>query len=113
MPQGYPHSVSEDYLAYQIWDTIQAFASSISSSLATKAILTGVGVGDEEATAVAATITWLLKGLLLWNLYICVFTLILLKIIRKSDYTMYHSILVFIITNAVKTHKCVVFPGYL
>ena len=23
LPQGYPESVSDDYLAYQIWDTIQ------------------------------------------------------------------------------------------
>ena len=36
LPQGYPHSVSKDYLSYQIWDTIQAFASSISGSLATQ-----------------------------------------------------------------------------
>lgn len=30
MPAGYPDSVSEDYLAYQKWDTLQAFASTIS-----------------------------------------------------------------------------------
>ena len=36
---GYPDSVSDDYLSYQIWDTIQAFASSISGSLATQAVL--------------------------------------------------------------------------
>src|SRR5690348_8944806 len=24
LPAGYPHSVSDDYLAYQIWDTVQA-----------------------------------------------------------------------------------------
>ncbi len=36
LPEGYPSSVSEDYLQYQVWDTVQAFASSISGSLATK-----------------------------------------------------------------------------
>ncbi len=36
LPEGYPQSVSEDYLSYQVWDTVQAFASSISGSLATK-----------------------------------------------------------------------------
>ena len=36
LPQGYPDSVSDDYLSYQIWDTVQAFASSISGSLATQ-----------------------------------------------------------------------------
>ena len=60
-PEGYPDSVSDDYLAYQTWDTVQAFASSISGSLATKAVLEGVGVGDENATSLAATITWLLR----------------------------------------------------
>ena len=61
LPAGYPESVSDDYLAYQTWDTIQAFASSISGSLATHAVLEGVGVGDGNATSLAATITWLLR----------------------------------------------------
>lgn len=61
LPQGYPESVSEDYLTYQIWDTIQAFASSITGTLAAQAVLKGYGVGDESATVVAATMTWLLK----------------------------------------------------
>ncbi|KAJ8312647.1 hypothetical protein KUTeg_010020 [Tegillarca granosa] len=61
LPQGYPDSVSVDYLTYQIWDTIQAFASSITGTLATQAVLKGVGVGDESATILAATITWILK----------------------------------------------------
>ncbi|XP_067933462.1 RUS family member 1-like [Watersipora subatra] len=61
LPQGYPESVSEDYLLYQIYDTIQAFASSITGTLATQAMLKGVGVGDESATALAATMTWILK----------------------------------------------------
>lgn len=41
----------------------QAFCSSITGTLATLAILKGVGVGDKEATPLAATITWMLKGL--------------------------------------------------
>ena len=61
LPEGYPDSVSGDYLEYQFWDTVQAFASSISGSLATAAVLEGVGVGDSEATALAATTTWILK----------------------------------------------------
>lgn len=61
LPEGYPDSVSQDYLAYQIWDTVQAFASSIAGSLATQAVLEGVGVGDETATPLAATITWLMR----------------------------------------------------
>ncbi|KAM6452831.1 RUS family member 1 isoform 1-T2 [Liasis olivaceus] len=61
LPQGYPESVSKDYLAYQFWDTIQAFASSITGTLATQAVLKGVGVGDETSTVAAATVTWILK----------------------------------------------------
>ena len=60
LPEGFPDSVSGDYVDYQIWDTVQAFASSISGSLATKAVLEGVGVGDDAATPLAATITWLM-----------------------------------------------------
>ncbi|XP_053473767.1 RUS1 family protein C16orf58 homolog [Ictalurus furcatus] len=61
LPQGYPESVSEDYLQYQLWDTLQAFSSSLSGTLATQATLQGVGVGNQEATVAAATMTWLLR----------------------------------------------------
>ncbi|XP_067089303.1 RUS1 family protein C16orf58 homolog [Osmerus mordax] len=61
LPQGYPDSVSQDYLQYQFWDTLQAFASSLSGTLATQASLRGIGVGNQEATVAAATITWLLR----------------------------------------------------
>ena len=36
LPVGYPASVSEDYFDYQLWDSLQAFASSVSGSLATQ-----------------------------------------------------------------------------
>jgi len=61
LPDGYPHTVSKDYLEYQVWDTLQAFASSVTGSLATAAVLEGVGVGDAAATPLAATLTWILK----------------------------------------------------
>ncbi|XP_029912758.1 RUS family member 1 [Myripristis murdjan] len=61
LPQGYPDSVSGDYLNYQLWDTVQAFCSSLSGTLATQASLRGVGVGNQEATVAAATVTWLLR----------------------------------------------------
>lgn len=46
LPEGFPESVSSDYFEYQMWDTLQAFASSVSGSLATAAVLGGLGVGD-------------------------------------------------------------------
>jgi len=61
LPQGYPFSVSNDYLEYQLWDTVQAFASSLSGSLSTKAVLEGVGVGNSASTPLAATLMWLIK----------------------------------------------------
>ncbi|KAM4608176.1 RUS family member 1 [Discoglossus pictus] len=61
LPHGFPHSVSEDYLAYQCWDTLQAFASSVTGSLATQSLLRGSGVGDSTATVAAATVTWILR----------------------------------------------------
>uniref|UniRef100_A0A1I8A3Y6 GHMP_kinases_C domain-containing protein n=1 Tax=Steinernema glaseri TaxID=37863 RepID=A0A1I8A3Y6_9BILA len=39
LPQGYPFTVTDDYMSYQLWDTLQAFASSINGSLATEAVL--------------------------------------------------------------------------
>uniref|UniRef100_F6X7N8 RUS family member 1 n=1 Tax=Callithrix jacchus TaxID=9483 RepID=F6X7N8_CALJA len=61
LPQGFPDSVSPDYLPYQLWDSVQAFASSLSGSLATHAVLLGIGVGNAKATVSAATATWLVK----------------------------------------------------
>ncbi|ETN80760.1 hypothetical protein NECAME_08966 [Necator americanus] len=58
---GYPYSVSEDYLRYQSWDTMQAFASSMTAALATEAVLKGAGVGDQSASALAASLTWIAK----------------------------------------------------
>lgn len=90
LPQGYPDSVSEDYIRYQLWDTIQAFCSTINGNghfscnvnhidyayrtlnfilnimaiagtLSTHAILKGVGVGSDFVNPLSATVTWVLK----------------------------------------------------
>lgn len=50
LPSGYPASVSPDYTSYQIYDSLQAFTSSIASPLASRAVLAGVGVGDAFAS---------------------------------------------------------------
>ena len=42
---------------------LQAFCSSIVGVLAAQAMLKAYGVGDEKATVLAATFTWLLKGI--------------------------------------------------
>ncbi|KAF7233397.1 hypothetical protein EG68_10863 [Paragonimus skrjabini miyazakii] len=61
LPKGYPQSVTPDYLEYQIWDTIQALASSVTGALAAQALLVGVGVGNVEATILSASLSWMLK----------------------------------------------------
>lgn len=61
LPQGYPKTVSEDYFQYQFYDSIQAFASRITGTIATKSVLKSVGVGNAEVTPVSAAITWIFK----------------------------------------------------
>lgn len=54
LPIGYPYTVSSDYTPYQIYDSLQAFFSAIAGLLASRAVLQGLGVGDENASATAA-----------------------------------------------------------
>ena len=54
LPSGYPHTVSPDYTKYQIHDSLQAFSSSIAGLLASRAVLQGIGVGDQNASATSA-----------------------------------------------------------
>lgn len=56
MPAGFPHSVTPDYLPYQTYDSLQAFASSITSLLANRAVLEGLGVGDSSSSPTGALI---------------------------------------------------------
>jgi hypothetical protein len=58
LPTNYPNSVTADYTPYQIYDSLQAFASTIASLLASRAVLISVGVGGEDpsSTATAATL---------------------------------------------------------
>lgn len=61
LPVGYPDSVSEDYLAFQMWDTLQAMCSYLRGVLATQSVLESVGVGDDKATPLAAALQWVLR----------------------------------------------------
>jgi len=64
LPLGYPHTVTPDYLPFQIFDTIQAVCSYLRGMLCTTAILSGMGVGESTASASAAALNWfLLDGL--------------------------------------------------
>ncbi|KOS20150.1 UPF0420 protein [Escovopsis weberi] len=61
LPAGFPHSVSEDYLAYQLCDSLQAFFSTIISLLASRALLQGLGVGDASSSTTFAVFLTILK----------------------------------------------------
>ncbi|KAH6986278.1 vitamin B6 photo-protection and homoeostasis-domain-containing protein [Ilyonectria sp. MPI-CAGE-AT-0026] len=61
LPVGFPHSVSDDYFAYQTYDSLQAFFSTITSLLANRALLQGLGVGDANSSATFALLLTILK----------------------------------------------------
>jgi len=56
LPIGYPNSVSEGYLQYQFYDSLQGLCSYLRSVVCTSAVLTAVGVGDAEASAISAAV---------------------------------------------------------
>ena len=61
LPEGYPHSVGEGYLAYQIYDSLQGICSYLRGVVASSAVLTAAGVGSAEATAMSAAVSWALR----------------------------------------------------
>jgi hypothetical protein len=61
LPEGYPNSVTPDYLPFQMWDTLQGLSTYIRSMLSTQALLGGIGVGETTATVVGATFQWFLR----------------------------------------------------
>ncbi|XP_057965152.1 protein root UVB sensitive 1, chloroplastic isoform X2 [Malania oleifera] len=60
LPEGFPHSVTSDYLDYSLWRGVQGVASQISGVLATQALLFAVGLG-KGAIPTAAAVNWVLK----------------------------------------------------
>jgi hypothetical protein len=61
LPSGYPASVSPDYLHYQIYNSLQAFCSSLAGLIATRATLEGFGVGNAAASATHALLLTVLQ----------------------------------------------------
>ncbi|XP_020261733.1 protein root UVB sensitive 1, chloroplastic isoform X2 [Asparagus officinalis] len=60
LPEGYPNSVSSDYLEYSLWRALQGIASQINGVLATQSLLYAVGLG-KGAIPTAAAVNWVLK----------------------------------------------------
>ncbi|KAI1411219.1 DUF647-domain-containing protein [Hypoxylon sp. FL1857] len=61
LPVGYPNSVTPDYTPYQIYDSLQAFSSTIAGLLSSRAVLQGFGVGDSTSSATAAVLLTVLQ----------------------------------------------------
>ncbi|KAL6556470.1 Protein root UVB sensitive 1, chloroplastic [Orobanche gracilis] len=60
LPDGFPESVTSDYLEYSLWRGVQGIAAQISGVLATQALLYAVGLG-KGAIPAAAAVNWVLK----------------------------------------------------
>ena len=57
----YPQSVRSEYLSYQIFDSLQGLCSYLRGVVSTSALLTAAGVGNAEATAMSAAMTWAMR----------------------------------------------------
>lgn len=61
LPVGYPHSVRPEYMAYQFYDSLQGLCSYLRGVVSTSAVLTAAGVGNADATAMSAAMTWAMR----------------------------------------------------
>lgn len=63
VPEGFPGSVTPDYVPFQMWDTLQGLSTYIRAMLSTQALLGAIGVGEQSATVIGATFQWFLRDL--------------------------------------------------
>ncbi|CAL4938233.1 unnamed protein product [Urochloa decumbens] len=63
VPEGFPASVTPDYVPFQMWDTLQGLSTYIRAMLSTQALLGAIGVGEQSATVIGATFQWFLRDL--------------------------------------------------
>lgn len=61
LPNGYPHSVTPDYTPYQVYDSLQAFTSSIAGLLSSRAVLQSLGMDSGASGSSTATYATLLS----------------------------------------------------
>ncbi|CAM8938980.1 unnamed protein product [Rhodiola kirilowii] len=63
VPEGFPESVTSDYVPFQVWDSLQGLSTYIRTMLSTQALLSAIGVGEKSATVLGATFQWFLRDL--------------------------------------------------
>lgn len=63
LPNGFPHTVSPDYLQYQMWALPTHVSGILSTSIVTSSMLKALGIsaGTGGAVALGATVQWILK----------------------------------------------------
>ncbi|KAL1803234.1 hypothetical protein ACET3Z_031881 [Daucus carota] len=63
VPEGFPNSVTPDYVPFQVWDLLQGLSTYVRMMLSTQALLSAIGVGEKSATVIGATFQWFLRDL--------------------------------------------------
>ena len=63
LPQDYPNSVPPDYGSFQLWDTLQGFCSYVRGMLTSHALMKGIGVGEESASALGAVFIFFVRDI--------------------------------------------------
>jgi hypothetical protein len=63
LPQDYPNSVPCDYASFQLWDTLQGFCSYVRGMLTSHALMKGIGVGEESASALGAVFIFFVRDI--------------------------------------------------
>ena len=61
LPSGYPQKTPKGYLSYSAWSWIQDLSTQLRGVLATQRVLEGVGVGREGATALSASLNFIVR----------------------------------------------------
>ena len=75
LPIGYPSSVTNEYMEYQLYDTIQELCGYLKGIVMNQASLTGLGVGDSSVKISNILLTWTIKDLITMLLGLYVSTL--------------------------------------
>mmetsp|Transcript_24795 Transcript_24795/g.53670 ORF Transcript_24795/g.53670 Transcript_24795/m.53670 type:complete len:534 (+) Transcript_24795:65-1666(+) len=61
LPAGYPKRTPPGYLTYSMWSWVQDLSTQMRGVLATQRVLEGVGVGKEGATALSASLNFIVR----------------------------------------------------
>jgi hypothetical protein len=61
LPIGFPEKTPHGYLSFSMWSWTQDISTQLRAILATQRVLEGVGVGREGATALSASINFIVR----------------------------------------------------